>query len=218
MTRGRMSSRFCCAACHSSLDDVRDHERDRASEVVRIREVREVVAPDPARPVAAEHRAHRQQAVRRVARVHVGPARAVGVEEPFAVRDPLLDRRNVAGPRRRHLAACLLVPPPERRDVLVRAVQNPGLRRTGLRRPVALPADQVMTAVVDPAGHGRRVPVPDRPHQDAVRQAVDLEEVQRRNVRLDGTVPARLPADHVAVVEVIVVDREQRGRQACRRP
>ncbi len=191
--------------------DVGDHESDRAREVVRVREVREVVAADAARAVAPEHRAHRQQAVRRVTGVHVGSARAVRIEQPLPVRDPLLDRSDVPRPRRRDLAAGLLVPPAKRRDVLVRAVQDAGLRGSGLRRPIALPADQVMAAVVDPSGHRGRVPVPDRPHQHGMGEAVDLEEVQGRNVGLDRTVLPRLPADHVAVVEVVVVDREQRG-------
>ena len=95
--RGCTSRRRCCAAPPALADDLADHERERARDVVGVGEVGEVVLADPPRPVALEHRAHRQQAVRRVAGEDVRPARAVGVQQPAPVGVAALELLRVRG-------------------------------------------------------------------------------------------------------------------------
>lgn len=71
-----------------------------------------------------------------------------------------------------------------------------------------------MGPIVDPARERGEVPVAERPADDVMRESVDLEEVDAWNVRVKPAgVTSRHSLQHVAVVEVIVVDREQRGRE-----
>ena len=68
----------------------------RARDVVGVGEVGEVVLADPARAVAVEHRAHREQRVGGVAGDDVGAAGAVLVQQAAAVRVAALDLGGVA--------------------------------------------------------------------------------------------------------------------------
>ena len=119
-----------------------EHQRDRAHDRVRAREVGEVVLADAALTVAPQHRAHRQQAVRGVARHDVGAACAVVEQQAAAVRVPALQLHRVARVVGHDRRATVLLPPAERRHVVVVAVQEPRLAGPGLRRPVGLPASE----------------------------------------------------------------------------
>ena len=133
------------------LDDVADHQGDGAGDAVRVREVGVVVLAETAGPAAVEHRAHRQQRVRGVAGEDVRAAGAVGVQQAAAVRVAALDLGGVLRMVGDDRPAALLLPPAERRHVLVRAVQQPRLAGAGLRGPVGLPGKQPVRSAANPA-------------------------------------------------------------------
>ena len=138
----------------------------------------------------------------------VAAARAAVAEQPVA-RVTTLDLGAVGRRRARHRRRRLLLDPAERGNVLVRAEQDPGLRRAGLRGEVGLPLGQRVAALDEPAGHVRRVPVTHRPLQDGQREAVDLEVDDPRRVGLDPLARAlRDPLDHPQRVGVVVVRPE----------
>ena len=113
--------------------------------------------------------------------------------------------RARAGDERRRL----LLDPAEGGDVVVRAEQDPGLARAGLRREVGLPLGEAVAAVREPARHRRGVAVAHRPLQHGQREPVDLEEDDARGVR-DRPL-ARAPGDpldHPERVRVVVVRPE----------
>jgi hypothetical protein len=71
-----------------------------------------------------------------------------------------------------------------------------------------------VAAVAQPAGHVRRIAVAHRALQHVVREAVDLEEEQARDVARDRAGTACLAAHHVALPRVVIVDRQhRRGRR-----
>ena len=143
-----------------------------------------------------------------LAREQVAAARAAVAQQPVTGVAPLdlgaVGRRR-AGHRRRRL----LLDPAEGGDVLVRAEQDAGLRRAGLRREVGLPLGQRVAALDEPARHVGRVAVAHRPLQHRQREAVDLEVDDARGVRLDALArPPRDPLDHAQRVGVVVVRPE----------
>ena len=78
------------------LRDVRDHEHEGPDERERVREVREVAGAGALGvPLFLAEGRDGQRRVRRVPRVHVRAARAVGVQEPLAGTQPRLDREDV---------------------------------------------------------------------------------------------------------------------------
>ena len=143
-----------------------------------------------------------------LAREQVAAARAAVAEQPvtcMATLDLGAVGRRRAGHRRRRL----LLDPAEGRDVLVRAEQDAGLRRTRLRREIRLPLRQRVAALDEPAGHVGRVAVAHRALQHGQSEAVDLEVDDARGVRLDEPVRAlRDPLDHPQGVGVVVVRPE----------
>lgn len=194
---------------------VRDGQDQRADHVVGVGEVGEVVAAEAVAP-DVEHRAHRQQRARRVAGEDVRAAGAVVVQEPAPVGDPGLDRGRVARVVGDDRAAGVLLPPAERRQVAVVAVQDPGLAGAGLRRPVGLPAHEPMAALVDPARQRRDRAVAQRPSQHVVGQPVDLQHQQAGHVGRDRVARPGAPRE-VAAEAVLVVDRQQRRGQRGQR-
>ena len=221
--RGRTSSRTCMRAARRSRHDVGEREDEGPGHRVGPGEVGGVVLAD--RPAAAQRRAHRQHRVRRVAGEDVGAAGAVGVQEAAAVGVAALDLFRVAGMVGDDRRAALLLPPAEGRHVVVVAVQEAGLAGAGLRGPVGFPAAQPVRARAQPAREVGGAAVGERPLQDVVGEAVDLEEEDARDVALDHLLAAaRLAPDDVAVPGVVLVDREQRvdargdRRQDDRRP
>ena len=192
--------------------DLLDHEDERAGHVVGIGEEREVVLTDASLALLA-HGAHRDHRVRCVTRDEVRPAGPVRVQQALAVRVPLLDLPRVLRAVRDERFLPVLLPPAEARHVPVRALQDPRLHRSGLRRPVTLPLDHRVGAVAQPGGHRRRASVPHRPHEHVVREPVDLQKQDPRNVarRRRFLRLSRVSLDHLAVVEIVVVDpQEQR--------
>ena len=138
-----------------------------------------------------------------------GPSRSCD-----GARSPCSHRRRAG-----HQLAGLLLDPAERRDVVVRAQQDPGLARAGLGREIGLPLDELVRAGREPARHLRRVAVADRPLEHGEREAVDLDEDDA------GLVGANLlarasghPLDHAQRVRVVVVDAEsdlEHERRRC---
>ncbi len=138
----------------------------------------------------------------------VAAARATVAQQTVA-RVTTLDLRAIGRRRARHRRRRLLLHPAERRNVLVRAEQDPRLRGTGLRGEIRLPLRQGVPALDEPAGHVRRVPVAHRPLQDGEREAVDLEVDDARRVGLDPLARVlRDPLDHAQRVGVVVVRPE----------
>ncbi len=155
----------------------------RAGDRVGAGEVGGVVAPD--RPPSGQRRAHRQHRVRRVAGEDVGAAGAVGVEQPAPVGVAALELFGVArvvGDDRR---VAVLLPPAEGGHVVVVAMEEPGLAGAGLRGPVGLPALEPVRPAPQPAAQVGGVAVGDRPAQDVVGEAVDLEEDDPRHIGVD---------------------------------
>src|SRR3990167_6534764 len=105
-----------------------------------------------------------------------------------------LDLRAVGRSGAGHHDPPLLLDPAERRDVLVRAEEDSGLARAGLRGEVSLPLDEAMRVVRQPARHGRRVSVSHRTLQHRTREPVDLEEYDSGRVRLDALTRATCDA------------------------
>ena len=189
--------------------DVSDREGEGPRHRVGPGEVGGVVPAD--RPPPSQRGAHRQHRVRRVAGEDVGAAGAVGVQETAPVGVAPLDLFGVAGMVGDDRRAALLLPPAEGGHVLVGAVQEARLAGPGLRGPVGFPAAQTVDAAAHPGGESRRAAVLQRPQQDVVGEAVDLEEEHAGDLAL-GHLPAEpgLAANDVAVPGVVLVDRQQR--------
>ena len=193
------------------LRDVGDHQHEGADERERVREVGEVAGAGPLGvALLLAQRRDRERGVRRVARVHVRAAGAVRVQEALAGRQSRLDRQDVLRSRGRDRAAELLVPPAEGGDVLVRAEEKAGLRGPGLGRPVGLPLDEAMRALLHPARHVRSVPAAHGAPEHVVAEAVDLEEDHAGHVGLDRADLPHLPLDDAPVEDLVVVDRQHR--------
>ena len=128
---------------------------------------------------------------------------------------PLLDLPRVLRAVRDERFLPILLPPAEARHVPVRALQDPRLHRSGLRRPITFPLDHRVRAVAQPGGHRRRASVPHRPHEHVVREPVDLQEQHPRNAarRRRFLRLSRVSLDHLAVIEVVVVDPQEQRHQ-----
>ena len=109
-----------------------------------------------------------------LAREQVAAARAAVAQQPVTCM-ATLDLGAVGRRRAGHRRRGLLLDPAEGRDVLVRAEQDAGLRRAGLRGEIRLPLGQRVAALDEPAGHVGRVAVAHRPLQHGQSEAVDLE-------------------------------------------
>ncbi len=183
-------------------DDLPEEQDERAGDVVRVREERAVTR---VRPFLHLHAADRQDQVVGLARKQV-PATGAAVAKQPVTREAALDLGAVSRRRARHDGAALLLDPAEGRDVVVRAQQDPCLARAGLRREVGLPFQEAVGPVRKPARHRRRVPVAHRPLEHGLRETVDLEEDDSRDVRLDALSRASRDAlddaDHVRVVVI----------------
>src|SRR4029450_1510275 len=110
------------------------HEHTDHVEAVReertVARVRALFGVDPAA---------RQDHVIGEAREQIAAARAAVREQALAGRVTALYLGAVRGPGAGDQLCRLLLDPAERRDVLVRAQQNSGLARAGLRREIGLP-------------------------------------------------------------------------------
>ncbi len=137
-----------------------EEEDEDARDVEAVREERAIAG---VRPLLGLHPADGEDQVLGLAREEVPSARAAVCQQPDPGRVPPLDLRAVGGRRARHQRAGLLLHPPKGGDVLVRAQEDAGLARSGLRREVGLPFDEAMAIVREPAGHGGRVAVTHRP-------------------------------------------------------
>ena len=154
------------------------------------------------------HPADREDHVVGLAREQIAAARAPVPEQSMTGVTPL-DLGTVGRRRARHRRRRLLLDPPERRDILVRAEQDACLGRTCLRGEIRLPLGQRVATLDEPAGHVRRVPVPHRPLQHGQRQPVDLEVDDPRRIRLDPVAGASGdPLDHAEGVRIVVVRPE----------
>ena len=116
-------------------DDLPEHEHQRASHVVPVREERAVAR---VRTLLGLHAAHGEDHVLGLAREEIPPTRASVPKEPVACK-AALDLRAVRRRRAGHHDPTLLLDPAEGRDVLVGAEQDSGLARTRLRGEVGLP-------------------------------------------------------------------------------
>ena len=185
--------------------DLPEGEDEDARHVEAVREERAVAR---VRLLLRFHPADGEDHVIGLAGEQVPAARAAVAQEPVA-RVTTLDLGTVGRRRARHRRRRLLLDPAERGNVLVRAEQDAGLRRTRLRGEIRLPLRQRVAALDEPAGHVRRVPVTHRPLQDGQREAVDLEVDDPRRVCLDALARAlRDPLDHAQRVGVVVVRPE----------
>ena len=199
--RGRTSRRIARSAADPLEDDLPAEQHERA---------RHVVAVGEERPIARVglllrlHPADGEDHVLRLAGEQVSAAGAAVDEQADAGRVAPLDLGAVRRRRARHQRRGLLLHPAERRDVLVRAQQDPRLAGTRLRGEIGLPLGQAVRVVGQPAGHGRGVAVAHRPAQHGQREPVDLEEDDPGDVGAgDDPLPARDPlrdADRVRVI------------------
>ena len=185
--------------------DLPEEEHEDARHVEAVREEGPVAR---VRLLLLVHPADGEDAVVGLAREQVAAARAA-VAEQAVTGMATLDLGAVGRRRAGHRRRGLLLDPAERRDVLVRAEQDAGLRRTRLRGEIRLPLRQRVAALDEPAGHVRRVAVAHRALQHGQREAVDLEVDDARRIRLDEPVRAlRDPLDHAQGVGVVVVRPE----------
>ena len=88
-----------------------------------------------------------------LAREQVAAARPAVDEQPDAGRVAALDLGAVAGRGAGDQRPRLLLDPAERRDVVVRAEQDPRLAGAGLRRQIGLPLGEPVPSVGQPARH-----------------------------------------------------------------
>ncbi len=200
------------------LEDLGDRADDRVKVVVRAGEEREegLALAEPLALVL--DRGHRDVRADGVAGEEVADARPVVRQQALAVRDP---GRDLGGIRRvvgdQDPVGFLLVPP-EGRDAVVVAVQDPGLARRRGRRQECLPAREPVAAGAHP---GRQVGDPAGPNlagEDRVGQPVDLHDDEAGLVRAhDVLAPGRELLDQHPEVRVVVADREDRGRGSCSR-
>jgi hypothetical protein len=143
----------------------------------------------------------------RLPREKVAAARAAVEQEALVARVPPLELRAVRRSRARHHRGRLLLDPPERGDVDVRAEQDARLARAGLRGEVGLPGAQGIPVLAQPAGHVRRVAVAQCTSQDRERESVDLEEDDTGRVGADRRAdPARDSLDDPVRKLAVVVD------------
>src|SRR4029453_13413338 len=96
--------------------------------------------------------ADRQDLFLGLAGEQVAAARAAVNEQAVAGRPLPLDPRAVVGCGAGHERSGLLLDPAKRRDVVVRAEQDPGLAGAGLRGEIGLPLGERMGALGEPAG------------------------------------------------------------------
>ena len=127
--------------CRPLEDDLPAEEHERARDVEAVREERAVAR---VRLLLGLHAADREDDLLRLAREQVAAARAAVDQQADAGGALGLDARAVGGRRAGREQAGLLVHPPERGDVLVRAEQDAGLARAGLRREIGLPLGQLV--------------------------------------------------------------------------
>ena len=186
---------------------------------------RHVEAVGEERPVAGVrlllglHPADREDHVVGLAREQVAAARAAVDEQAASRRVAALDLRAVGRRGAGHHRRRLLLDPAERGDVLVRAEQDPGLARAGLRGEVGLPLGEPVRVLLDPARHLRRVAVAHRPPQHGQREPVDLEEDDPGHVGAHlVALPACDPLDDPQRVGVVVVRAEDRLQHDARPP
>ena len=213
--RGRTSR----AVARSGRGPLEEHLPDEQDE-----RPRHVDAVGEERPVAGVrlllglHPADGEDHLLRLAGEQVPAARAAVDEQPDARSRA---RRSISaqsgGRRARHQRPRLLLDPAERRDVLVRAEQDPRLARAGLRGEVGLPLDQAVRVLGQPAGHGRGVAVAHRPAQHRQRQPVDLEEDDPgTSVLAMVALPARDPPRDPERVRVVRAEHRPRARRSPR--
>ena len=144
-----------------------------------------------------------------LARKQVPATRAAVCEQADSRGAIALDPRAVVRGRASREHAAFLVDPAERRDVLVRAEQDPGLAGSRLRREIGLPLAQPVRPGGDPAGHGRRVAVAHRPAEYGKREPIDLEEEDSRHVGwARPALPARDALHYSQRVGVVVIRAE----------
>ena len=171
-------------------DHLPAEEHERARGVVAVGEERAVAGVGL---LLRLHPADGEDHVLRLAREEVAAAGATVDEQTDPGSEPPFElgavRRRRAGHHRRRL----LLHPAKRRDVLVRAEQDPRLARTRLRGEIRLPLHETVR-LARPAGHVRRVPVAHRPSQHRQREPVDLEVDDPGDVgRGDDPLPLRDP-------------------------
>ena len=198
-------------AARRSRHHVPEVQGDRAGEAVRVGEVGEVLARAGALPVP-DH-AHRRRAARRVAREHVAAAGAVHRQQAAAVGVAPLELGRVLAVVGDHRLPALLLVPAEGGHVVVAAQQQPGLAGAGLRGEVALPGNDAMGSLLEPAGHVRGVAFAKRLAQDRLRQSVDLEQDHPRDLGAVGLAHATRPAANDPQLAGVVVEAERRGQQ-----
>ncbi len=157
--------------CNPLEDDLPAEEDERAQRVFAVREERPITRIGL---LLRLHPADGEDHVVCLAGEEVSAAGASVDQQPDSGAAPPLDLRTIGRSRARHQRCSLLLHPAERRDVLVRAKEDPRLTRTRLRREVGLPLGETVR-VACPASHVRGIPVAHRPAQHRQRKPVDLE-------------------------------------------
>ncbi len=192
-------------------DQLQDHlpedEDERPHHVEAVREEGAVAGVGGALGL---HPADGEDHVVGAAREEVAAARAAVREETLSGGVTALELGAILRRRAGDDHLPLLLDPAEGDDVLVRSEQEAGLRGAGLRGEIRLPLGEPVRAVLEPARHRRRMPVPHRPLQHRQRQAVDLEEDDPRRIGHDPLARAPRDAlDHAQRVDVVVVGAEE---------
>ena len=186
--------------------DLPEEEHEHRDDVEAVGEERPVAG---IRALLGVHAADGQDHVVGLAREQVAAARAAVGEQALPGGVPALDLRAVRRPRAGDELRGLLLDPAEGRDVVVRAEQDPGLARAGLRGEIGLPLGEAVRALLEPARHRRRVAVAHRALQHGQREPVDLEEDDPG--RVGHRALAGAPGDplrHAQRVGVVVVRAE----------
>ena len=197
--------------CRDQLEDHLPGEEDEATRHVEpVGEERAVARVGRAFGL---HAADGEDDVIRSAGEEVAAARATTREQPRAARVSPLELGAVLGRRTGDERLPLLLDPAEGRDVVVRAEQDPRLRRARLRGEVGLPLEQLVRAVREPARHRRRVPVAHRALQHRKREPVDLEEDDSRLVGHDSVAGAAGDELDDAERVLVVVVRAEDDRE-----
>ena len=146
--RGRTSRRIARrAAIHSRITSQKT-QHEHAGDVEAVREERAVARVGA---LLRLHPADGEDHVIGLAGEQIAAARTSVPQQAPAARVPALDLGAVGRRRAGVSPPRLLLDPAERGDVVVRAEQDPGLARAGLRREVGLPLDEAMRPLLAPS-------------------------------------------------------------------
>ena len=184
-----------------------DREHQRARHPRRVRKEGEEFTG--VRALFVTNDAERRRCARRVTGKQVAAARAPNCQKSAAGAGAPFHLGRVGDAAGDHQRAAILLIPTEGGHVLVTAEQQPCLASSRLARKIALPADDPVAAVGEPACDRRHIARVDRFAQNLLPEAIDLEEDHSRYIGFVGAPRLAHPSAYDAQVIGVAVDVKQ---------